>query len=99
MRRRIEFDFLHLGNLTTVRNHNAVNWSVRRNGNAVNDSVNRVAQKLKTGDKGDAEFAVREALTQRRWMVELNAARPTTNERTRVQVLYATDAEGFQFAT
>ena len=81
-----------------MRNYYAVNGAVGRNGNIVNDPIDRVAQKFEAGNKCDVELAFGESLTQSGRMVELNIARPAADERTSVEILNATDADGFQFA-
>jgi hypothetical protein len=75
----------------------AVNWSVGRNGNAINDSINGVPQKLETGNKRDIEVTVRQSFAQTRRVIEVDVTWPAANERTRVEIFYATDAERFQF--
>ena len=79
--------------VVTVRDHDAVNWSIGRNRNVVNDPINRVAQKLEAGDKRNIELAVRELLTQCRWMIEIYLVRPAADEGTGVEIFYATDAQ------
>ena len=79
-----------------MRDYHTVNLAVGRNGNVVNDSIDRIAQKFEAGNKCDVELAFGESLTQSGRMVELNIARPTANERTSVEILNATDADGFQ---
>jgi hypothetical protein len=76
-----------------VCDHDAVNWSVGRNRNVINDSINGVPQKLETGNKRDIEVTVRQSLAQSRRVIELNVIWPAADERTRVEIFYATDAE------
>jgi hypothetical protein len=74
----------------------AINWSIGRNGNVINDSVNGVPQKLETGNKRDIQVAVCQSFAQSGRVIGLNVIWPAANERTRVEIFYATDAERFQ---
>ena len=79
--------------VVTVRDHDAVNWSIGRNRNVVNDPINRVAQKLEAGNKCHVESTVREPPTQNRWMIEIYLALPAADQRTGVEIFYAADAQ------
>ncbi len=73
-----------------------VNWSVGRNRDVINDSINGVPQKLETGNKRDIEVTVCQSFAQSRRVIGLEVIWPAVNERTRVKIFYATDAERFQ---
>jgi hypothetical protein len=95
-RGRVEFDFLHFGNVPAIRDDNAVNWSSRRDRNIVHDSISGVAQKLETGNKSKIEFVSGKFTAKRRWMIEVHLVFPSSNERTGVEIFDAADAWGFQ---
>ena len=89
--RGIDFDLLDLGEFSRVRDKDAVDGAVGRNRNAVDEGVNRVAKKFETRDQRDIERSGGEPLAKGGGMIEDDLARPPVNERTRVEILNATD--------
>ena len=77
----------------------AVDRSGRRNGNIIHDPVDWIAQKFETGSKGDIKLASAKFIAQRRWVVEIHVARPPSNQRPRVEIFDAADAQRFQSET
>ena len=79
-----------------MRDYHAVNRSGRRNRKIIHDPVNWIAQKFETGSKGDIKLAAGKFPAQRRRVVEMHVAWPPSNQRPRVEILDATNANGFQ---
>ena len=77
----------------------AVDRSGRRNGNIIHDPVDWIAQKFETGSKGDIKLASGKLIAQRRWVVEIHLTRPASNQRSRVEIFDAADAQRFQRET
>jgi hypothetical protein len=76
-----------------MRDHHAVNRSVGRDRNIVNNPVDRIAQKFETGNKSYVEFTVRKLFAKCRRMIEFHLARPSSNERTSVEIFNAPDPQ------
>ncbi len=75
---------------------NAVDRSGRRNRNIIHDLVDWIAQKFETGSKRDIQLASGKFIAQRRWVVEIDIAWPPSNQRLRVEIFDAADAQRFQ---
>ena len=86
----------YAGAVTAVRDNDTVNWAVRGNGNFVNNPVNGVTQKFEAGDERNVEFAGGKFIAERRWMIEVNVACPSSNEWTGVEIFDAADPCRFQ---
>src|ERR1700674_5259640 len=76
-----------------MRENDAVHRPMRRSANAIDKGVNGVAQKFETRDERDLQRAARQFVAQLAGMIEDNFAFPSLNERTGVEILYATDPE------
>jgi hypothetical protein len=79
-----------------MRNDDAINRSVGRNRNIINDPVDRVPQKFKAGDKRNIEFFRGESVAEGRRIIKVQFGLPAVDEWTRIEIFYATNAEGFQ---
>src|SRR5947208_8636378 len=73
-------------------NH-AVDGPMRSDRHAVDDKEFRAKKQLEARDEGDVQVALRELCTKCCRMVENDAPRPAVNERPRVQILNAADAQ------
>ena len=93
LRRGIDLDLLDVREVSLVRDEDAVHRPVRRNGNAVDERVNGVAQKFETRDERDLQRTLGKLLAELARMIEDDLAGPPVNERTRVEILNATDPE------
>src|SRR5689334_9807571 len=78
-----------------MREYDTINGAIGCDRNVINDAVNRVAEKLEAGNKRYVKVTVGEPLTQCRWMIEINRARPSADEWKSVEILYAADAQHF----
>lgn len=76
-----------------MRNNNAVNRSVRRDGNSIDDPVNRSPQIFQARDQREIEVAAGEFLAKRGRVIEIDSTRPTADERARIKIFNATDAQ------
>src|SRR5207247_10427599 len=91
-RSRIDLNFINLGNAPAIRDDNAVNRPSRRDRNIVNDSIRGVAEKFETGNKGKIEYGSGKMIEERRWMIEVDVACPSSSERPVVETFAADDA-------
>jgi hypothetical protein len=76
--------------------YHTVNRAGRRNRGVIHDPVDWIAQKFETGSKGDIKLTSGKLIAQRRGVVEIDIAWPPPDQRLRVEIFDAADAQGFQ---
>ena len=78
--------------MAAMRDNNAVNRTIGGDRDIIDDRVNGIAQVFEARDERDIELTRGELPAKRRRMIELNLARPTVNQRSRVKVFDAAES-------
>ncbi len=90
----IKCDFLNLFHRAALmRYEDTRDRPVGTNRDPVDDRVNRIAQILEAGNESDIQFARGQFPRERGRLSKFDRARPAVNQRTRVEILNATNAE------
>ena len=76
--------------------HDTVNGTIGRDADIIDNSVDWIAKEFEAGDQGDIDLAACELSTKRRGTIQRDGTGPVVDERTRIEVFYATESRSFQ---